>query len=258
MVKNLLGKMMQEAKTLKGKLDSKRFVEELEKGYLSKSAPAFKTKKSVAPSSLVYGSGECPRYWYLAFDGATYVEDNTPAQIANMRNGSKAHERIQEAAQNTDMFVSAETKIIYNDPPIFGFLDLMVDWDGEKIPVEIKTCNTDAFQRRKDAKTALPYHRAQLLIYMYIEDKPKGIVLYENKNTHELYPVVLEMTDENRQWVESAFEWMRQVRAEWSSGTLPVKPYRSNSKICKTCPLKAVCDDAGPGSVKLPTMEQLA
>lgn len=34
----------------------------------------FKTKKTFAPSSIAYGHGTCPRYWYLAFSGAEFVD----------------------------------------------------------------------------------------------------------------------------------------------------------------------------------------
>jgi len=58
-------------------------------------------------------------------------------------------------------------------------------------------------------------------------------------------------------WVENAFEWMRQVRAAWENKTLPTKNYRSNSKICKTCPIRDACDKAGSGEIKLNSLETL-
>jgi UDP-N-acetylmuramoyl-tripeptide--D-alanyl-D-alanine ligase len=37
----------------------------------------------------------------------------------------------------------------------------------------------------------------------------------------------------------------------WEDKTLPKKNYRSNSKICKTCPIQAACASAGSGEIKI-------
>ena len=258
MAKNLLKNVIGQARAAKGVLDTKKLIATIEKGYLPESTTEYKKKKSFAPSSLVYGPGECPRYWYLAFDGGDFTSENTPHEIANMKNGSLSHERIQEAAEKSGIFVSKEKKIIVNDPPIFGFQDLEVDWNGGNLPVEIKTTRDMAFQRRKDSGTALPYHRAQLLIYMYVQNYELGMILYENKDTHDLFGVPIEMTDANREWVEKTFKWMRSVRKAWEDRQLPKKNYRANSKVCKKCPLASVCNTLPvEGDIQLPSMEQL-
>ena len=41
-------------------------------GYLTKTKPKFTKKNNFSASNLPYGSGECPRYWYLAFDGQIF------------------------------------------------------------------------------------------------------------------------------------------------------------------------------------------
>jgi hypothetical protein len=50
---------------------------------------------------------------------------------------------------------------------------------------------------------------------------------------------------------------MREVRKNWENQTLPTKNYRSNSKICKSCPIKKACESAGTGVVKLKSLEVL-
>ena len=258
MAKNLLKNLLGEAKTAKGLINTKKLIATIEQGYLPENSVEYKKKKSFAPSSLVYGSGEGARFLYLAFDGGDCESVNPPQKLANMENGSLSHERIQRAVQKTDIFISAEKKIIVEDPPIFGYQDLEVAWNEGNLPVEIKTTRDISFQRRKEAGTALPYHRAQLLIYMYVQKYDLGLILYENKDTHELFGVPLEMTDENREWVEKTFEWMRLVRGAWNDRMLPAKNYRSNSKVCKTCPVRALCDTLPvAGDIKLPSMEQL-
>jgi CRISPR/Cas system-associated exonuclease Cas4 (RecB family) len=92
---------------------------------------------------------------------------------------------------------------------------------------------------------------------MKILKKAKGVLIYENKNNHELLAIPVEVNEYYIKWVDQAFEWMRDVRKAWEAKTLPTKNYRSNSKICKTCPLSKVCADAGTGEIKLKSLEPL-
>jgi hypothetical protein len=55
-----------------------------------------------------------------------------------------------------------------------------------------------------------------------------------------------------------AFQWMRDVRKAWEDKTLPTKNYRSNSKICKNCPIKKACGEAGVGVIKIASLEELS
>jgi hypothetical protein len=93
---------------------------------------------------------------------------------------------------------------------------------------------------------------------MKILGKKKGVLIYENKNNHELLVLPVEVDDNYRQWIDNAFQWMRDVRSAWVAKTLPTKNYRSNSKICKTCPIQQACADAGPGTVKIKSLEGLS
>jgi CRISPR/Cas system-associated exonuclease Cas4 (RecB family) len=98
----------------------------------------------------------------------------------------------------------------------------------------------------------------QLLIYMKILGRKLGVLLYENKNSHELHAIPVEADEESLAWVEHAFDWMRKVRAKWESGEIPKKPYRSNSKVCKTCPLQKACAAAPTGEERIEPLEYLA
>ena len=115
----------------------------------------------------------------------------------------------------------------------------------------------EGFEYRKKSRKAKSGHLIQLLIYMKILKKAKGVLIYENKNNHELLAIPVEVNDYYIGWVNQAFEWMRDVRKAWEEKTLPTKNYRSNSRICKTCPLAKVCADAGTGDIKLKSLEPL-
>ena len=93
---------------------------------------------------------------------------------------------------------------------------------------------------------------------MKILGKGKGLMIYENKNNHELLVFPVEVSDIYRKWVDYAFGWMREVYASWKKKELPTKNYRSNAKVCKTCPVKEACGNAGVGVVKIASLEELS
>jgi CRISPR/Cas system-associated exonuclease Cas4 (RecB family) len=258
MSKSLLSEIMLKSVKKKSFLDTDELITKIKSGYTVNRVPRHTQKKTFAPSTIAFGHGECPRYWYLAFDGGTF-EDNADAYAgANMRAGTKAHERIQEAMGNVpDFLVDSEFKIISEDPPIFGFGDVILNWEGKELLGEIKTMPMEAFEYRKAAGKPAKYHLVQLLIYMKILNKKEAVLIYENKNNHELLIIPVELNDYYVGWVNQTFDWLRSVRKAWVDRTMPEKNYRSNSKICKTCPLRATCDVAGKGDIKLLSLEPI-
>ncbi len=232
-------------------------VQKIQSGYTVNRGPRHQQKKTFAPSTIAFGHGECPRYWYLAFEGGTFEDTADAFAGANMTNGTKSHERIQQAMEDSGILIDKEFKIINEDPPIFGYGDVILDWEGEELLGEIKTAMAEGFEYRKKSRKAKTGHLIQILIYMKILKKSKGVLIYENKNNHELLLIPVTINDYYVKWVNETFEWMRTVRKAWESKTLPKKNYRSNSKICKTCPLAKVCASAGEGDIKINSMEPL-
>jgi CRISPR/Cas system-associated exonuclease Cas4 (RecB family) len=151
----------------------------------------------------------------------------------------------------------AEFKVVSNDPPIFGFGDVILDWAGEDLLGEIKTMPSEGFEYRKASGKAKLGHLVQLLIYMKILNKTKAVLIYENKNNHDLLVIPVQINDYYIRWVNQTFDWMRAVRKAWEDKQLPEKNYRSNSKICKTCPIQKTCADAGKGLIKIKSLEPI-
>jgi CRISPR/Cas system-associated exonuclease Cas4 (RecB family) len=90
---------------------------------------------------------------------------------------------------------------------------------------------------------------------MKIMKRERAVFIYENKNNHELLVIPVVLNDYLKGWVDRAFDWMREVRSAWEKKELPTKNSRSNSKICKTCPVRATCDIAGEGTIKIKSLE---
>jgi CRISPR/Cas system-associated exonuclease Cas4 (RecB family) len=267
MTKNLLQQVLMKPVEKSKIINQDALIEKIQSGYTVNRVAKFQKKKTFAPSTIAYSHGECPRYWYLAFEGGIF-EDNADAYgVANMTSGTLSHSRIQQAMMDSgvakiykdeDNNDTTEFKVTYSDPPIFGWGDVMLNWMEEEIVGEIKTMPQDAFEYFKAKGSPKKGHMVQLLIYMKILKKAKAVMIYENKNNHELLIFPVEVNEVYRKWVDYAFEWMRQVRKAWESKELPKKNYRSNSKICKTCPLKLVCDNAEVGSIKIESLEELS
>jgi len=261
MTKSLLQQVMLKGDTKKKAeahpIDPQGLVQAIEKGYTAPRGTKFQTKKTFAPSTLAYSHGECPRYWYIAFEGAEFDDNSDAHGVANMTSGTLSHGRIQTAMKDAGILIADEFKITYVDPPIFGYGDVLLDWQGQELLGEIKTMMNEAFEYRKAAGKPKTGHLIQLLIYMKILKKRNAVFIYENKNNHELLVLPVEVNDYYVRWVDQAFEWMREVRKAWESKTLPIKHYRSNSKICKTCPVQRACASAGDGTIKLSPLEPL-
>jgi len=259
MAKNLLQQVMIKADGSSGKsfLNTKELIDKINYGYIAKRVTKFQTKKTFAPSTIAFSHGECPRYWYLAFEGAEFTDNADAYGGANMTAGTKSHERIQQAMADAGILKDSEFKVTYSDPPIFGYGDVILEWGGEDLLGEIKTMPMEGFEYRKAAGKPKLGHLVQLLIYMKILNKTKAVLIYENKNNHDLLILPVEINDYYVRWVNQTFDWMKTVRKAWEDKILPEKNYRSNSKICKTCPLRATCDSAGKGEIKIKSLEPI-
>ena len=228
-------------------------VDAIHKGYVANNEPKFTKKKTFSPSTIVFGHGKCPRYWYLAFEGNTFYEEREGKSQANMESGTDRHARIQAAMEGAGIMVANEEKVSFDDPPIFGFLDSIINWKDSEYLVEIKTQNQDAFERHKRSMTASTYHIVQLLIYMKIFKKKKGLVMYENKNTHDLLVIPININQKHVDFVDYLFGWMREVYAAWKDKKLPEVPYKDNDvKVpCSSCPVQQACKEAPKCDIKI-------
>ena len=87
MSKNLLQQIMIKTEEKKKRPESSfkldGLVEKIKAGYTNKLVPKEQTKYSFAPSTIAYSHGECPRYWYLAFSGATFEDNSDAFGVAN-------------------------------------------------------------------------------------------------------------------------------------------------------------------------------
>lgn len=250
----------------KGTLASKRFEAQrladiINDAYLKgRREPSDRAKKSFAPSGLGYGHGRCPRYWYYAFTGGIMREEDMDAMsIANMAYGTEAHARIQKVFRDTGLLVEEERKVDTignpNFPPILGYADLIINWQGEEVVGEIKTTSAESYVAKKAKSAGAGYHLLQVLIYMRVLGLNKGFLLYENKNTQQLLIVPVTWNVANTKLIDDTFEWMNMVYKNWQDGNLPKCAFTPKSPVCKGCPFKELCHGGEEGTITLPALE---
>jgi len=239
-VGNLKFKKIQE-----GGFDPMVFAAEVEAAYLSDNRAGFTQKKTFAPSTIGYGHGNCARYWYMAFEG-TEFEDNTDAKgKANMLNGTYVHDRLQKIMQKipNDRIKEIEREMVKSDPPIRGFSDLIVNWDGKEVIGEIKSAKDEVYSIRQAKMQGSGNHQLQLLIYMDIAGVDQGFFFYENKNDNDFLVIPINMTEANRKLVDDTYDWLREVYEAYKDETIPTRGFTKSQSACKYCPIKKACWD---------------
>lgn len=242
-----------------GSFDVDLFASQLNEAYLALKKPDGEMiKKSFSPSTLGYGHGNCPRYWYMAFSGTNFIDDNDAIAVANMQQGTQAHDRLQGLISQFPQFVTMEEELLNEYPPIRGFIDLVMDY-GKPVLGEIKTAKQEVWDTRRVTMASSSNHMLQLLTYMHVKNVEEGFFLYENKNTQEVLVIPISMTDKNKKIINELFSWMCDVWDNFQNGDMPTKPEgASKTKMpCTYCPVKKECwsKKADPGSVDIPLYE---
>jgi CRISPR/Cas system-associated exonuclease Cas4 (RecB family) len=223
-----------------GTFDPIAFTKSVAKLYKRKETK-FVTKKTFSPSSIVYGNGKCPRYWFIAFTGADFKTNIDAKSGAYMLNGTYVHDRLQTLMLEGGLVKETEREVKYSDPPIRGFIDLVVDNFGEEVLGEIKSSRHDAFEEISTSNTPKIYHLIQLLIYMYVTETKEGFVMYEDKDEQHICTIPVILNDRTKKIVEDIFDWMREVRKAWEDDKMPAPVYAKTSYACKGCPVFDTC-----------------
>lgn len=241
MGKSIIGNLKFQ-KPVDGGFDHNQFASEIEESYLRSRRPdGFTQKKTFSPSTIGYGHGNCPRYWFYAFTGAEFHENTTAQGLANMQNGSAAHDRIQKVIGGIDRDTQFEVEIKYDDPPIRGYVDALIDWDGETVVAEIKTAKEEVYAHRQSSMKPSSNHLLQLLIYMKVLKLSQGVFIYENKNTQELCLIPIRVNERYISIINELFDWLRETRSAYENSELPKRVSTKSTPMCKNCPVKDTC-----------------
>ena len=237
---------------------SEKLIDAIEGAYIGKRRDSgWVQKKTFSPSSLGYGHAVCPRFWYLSFEGYNYIDNTDAKGIVTMETGTVSHQRIQSALRDAGILLAEEIEVKLTDPPIRGFVDVLVQVGEDVVIGEIKTTGQDIFNLKQLSMKPSPNHLIQILTYMKGTGKDKGFLLYENRNDLSLLVIEVNMNETNEAIIENVFNWLREVRSAWENKELPMRPFRKqDGKVCMACPINKSCWVGNPeGTIKINKME---
>lgn len=119
---------------------------------------------------------------------------------------------------------------------ITGHLDLVVECDGFKGPVEIKSMNPHIFDSINSLDDFNKYwwtkrYFAQMQIYLLMNESETGYFLLKNKSTGELKQIEINL---DYDFAESLVQKAERINAHVEADTLP--EFVDDPDACKSCP----------------------
>ena len=86
---------------------------------------------------------------------------------------------------------------------------------------------------------------------MKILKSKKGLIIYENKNTHDILILPVNVNQSHVDFINYLFDWMKTVYQAWQDKQLPKVPFRGGKqiKLCERCPLQVECQKAPVGDI---------
>jgi CRISPR/Cas system-associated exonuclease Cas4 (RecB family) len=191
------------------------------------------------PSSLGVKHGKCARRAVYLLRGVPKEAKFPPRILRVFANGHAVHDRLQSLMETMGIEMESEIVIKTDDPvPIRGHADGVIEWNGRRILIEIKSCNENVFLNRLKWKKAKDEHVEQANIYAYVLNIDVIWVIYENKNSQD---ITLFEVKANRTKAETQIEkWRKQYEA-FKQGKLPKRPFKPDSPTCASCDFKAHC-----------------
>lgn len=235
---------MKSLKTLKGVKDTKKIEKsgaELEQSLIvaiddhlaKRNSPEIKKVGGFHPSY----TNQCARYWYYLFNGVEVTTSFSPQTYRIFDNGHKVHDRLYSYFRDMGILVEEEIPVRYDNPPIEGTADGIIDIDGHKL-IELKSISNEGFHYRKLYMKPKDEHYRQAQIYMRCLDLPSGFVIYENKNNQEILPIYIDRDDA---FIDKLFKKYGTIYNAYVKQEIPDRPYKQSSAHCNGCDLAKMC-----------------
>lgn len=235
---------MRSLKTLKGTKEIKKIektgseleellVNSIDEHLAKRNSPAIKKVGGFHPSY----TNQCARYWYYLFNGVEVTTSFSPQTYRIFDNGHKVHDRLYSYFTEMGILVEEEIPVRYDNPPIEGTADGIINVDGHKL-IELKSISNEGFHYRKLYMKPKDEHYRQAQIYMRCLDLPSGFVIYENKNNQEILPIYIERDDA---FIDKLFKKYANIYNAYVKQEIPDRPYKRSSAHCNGCDLAKMC-----------------
>ena len=175
-------------------------------------------------------------YFFMRGEKAEEIDARTQRIFDN---GNDMHERFYRYFSGANILVEKEKVVKKNKPPISGRLDAIIKLLDNNFIVDLKSINTNGFNQIKKNKQGKQEHVVQLQIYMDIENCNNGILLYEDKNGQEIFPVYYKF---NREIVDKIYDKLFSVLNYLKIGKTPDRCFGcSEINPFNFCSYKIIC-----------------
>lgn len=195
------------------------------------------------------GLGYCPRYTLYSFGG--YEDAKTYQEVFTLNQGTKIHDIIQEyLKKDPNLLLALEDEITNGDIPFTnGHFDGLLNIDGEKYLLEIKSQHVEAYQRMCLLRQPYKAHIRQAHFYMRALNVDKVIFLYVNSNKKLLEDFAKENPDVNPVFCEIVYNFDEAVYSEIKDSVDSLvthfrnktKPVYKTVSQCSWCQFREKC-----------------
>ena len=188
----------------------------------------WKQSESFAPSN----TNPCPRFAVYRMKGYQQTTNILGQTRRIFDLGNRVEDAVGDLFKDLGVLLDSQIPLEITDPvPIKGYIDFLIDWDGEKV-VECKSINEAGFAFRSAYHKPKDEHFRQLQFYMYGMNHDSGFLFYYSKNNSAILPLLVKRDDE---FIESTFSKYKKIYEVFKNGDLPVRPYKKTSQNCERC-----------------------
>src|SRR5437867_3531920 len=197
---------------------------------------------------------DCERelvYWRTRWQEAT--PPTLELQILFQEGDKHEREILIELQRAGIQVIEQQCSLELRDLKITGHVDAVVVWEGESIPIDVKTMSDhiwrssfkdgsrvyeyEEVQEAFSRKSWLRKYLAQITLYCLLRNCERGILLCLNKGTGALAQVTVKL---DYDYAESLLRRAERINAHVEAGTLPERiPF--DEAVCPRCPFYALC-----------------
>lgn len=188
----------------------------------------WKQSNSFAPSN----SNQCPRFAVYRFRGYQQRNDILGQTRRIFDLGNRIEDAVQAMFYDLGILIDSQVELDISEPvPVRGYIDFIIDWDGEK-PVECKSINEAGFAYRKAYHKPKDEHFRQLQFYLFGKGYDSGFLFYYSKNNSEILPLLVKRDDK---FLDTILKKYSKIYDVYKNGDIPKRPYKQSSQNCSRC-----------------------
>ncbi len=190
-------------------------------------------------------AGKCKRSLYFDFK-PKYKRTNWSIELLRkFQNGEYAHERLVKYLQlNDNLIIESEVTVPLNKYNLHGRADIIIyNLTKAKYGVvsrkpycvlELKTINM------REVKEPIEVHTYQLQFYLYFFNLDFGFLVYESKQTNNLF---LFRIEKDLKVINKQLTWFKEMKKNIEFNNIPIMSddYKSDKYPCNFCNYKQYC-----------------